>query len=67
MTTGLELKLERTAQRVTGTAVARAMNVSNSRVSAIEAYAVVTPEMAARYRAAIATCVEARTSKEAVA
>jgi transcriptional regulator with XRE-family HTH domain len=67
MTTGLDLKLERTAQRVTGRAVARAMGVSSSRIGHVEASAVVTPDFAARYRAAVATCVQERTSEERVA
>lgn len=65
MVSGLDLKLERTAARVTGTDIARVMGVSKSRVSAVEAYAVVTPEMVVRYRAAIATCVQERTSPAA--
>lgn len=60
--TGLDLKLERVAQRVTGRAIAHAMGVSSSRIGHVEASAVVTHEMAARYRAALATCVEERTS-----
>jgi transcriptional regulator with XRE-family HTH domain len=65
MTTGMDLKLERTAARVTGRALARTMGLSHSRISAVEAYAVVTPEMVARYRAALATCVQQRTSVSA--
>lgn len=64
---GLDLKLERTAKRVKGTEIARAMGVSRSRVGHIEETDLVSPRTAARYRAALATCVEARTSGEAVA
>ena len=60
--TGLDLKLERTAARVTGRAIARAMGVSSSRIGHIEALAVVTPEMVIRYRSALRTCVDERTS-----
>ncbi len=59
---GLALKLERTAERVTGRAIAAAMGVSSSRIGHIEASAFVTPETAARYRAAIRTCIIERTS-----
>jgi len=62
-TTGLDLKLERTAQRVQATAIARTMGVSTSRIGHVEASAVVTPQMAERYRAALATCVQERTSE----
>jgi transcriptional regulator with XRE-family HTH domain len=65
MKSGLDLKLERTAQRVTGRAIARAMGVSSSRIGHVESSAVVTPEMVARYRAALATCVQERTSESA--
>lgn len=61
--TGLTLKLERTASRVTGRAIAQAMGVSSSRVGHIEASAFVTPETAQRYREAVATCVAERTSR----
>lgn len=60
---GLTLKLERTAARITGTAIARAMGVSSSRVGHIEASAYVTPETIARYRRALSTCVADRTSE----
>lgn len=59
---GLDLKLERVAARVTQRAIARAMGVGSTRVSHIEALAVVTPDVVARYRAAIDTCVNERTS-----
>lgn len=65
MTTGLDLKLERVAERVTGRALARTMGVSSSRIGHVEGSAVVTPEMVARYRAALATCVRQRTSSAA--
>lgn len=59
---GLTLKLERVASRLTATSIGRAMGVSNSRIGHIESSAFVTPGTVARYRAAIATCVEERTS-----
>jgi len=61
---GLDLKLERTAQRVTATLIAHTMGVSTSRIGHVEASAVVTAAMVYRYRAALATCIEARTSEE---
>ena len=60
--TGLHLKLERVAQRVTATSIAAVMGVSSSRIGHIEASAFVTPETAQRYRAAVDTCVRERTS-----
>lgn len=63
--TGLNLKLERVAERLTATAVGREMGVSNSRIGHIEASAFVTVETAARYRAAVATCIKRRTSGSA--
>jgi plasmid maintenance system antidote protein VapI len=61
MTTGLDLKLERIGARVPGRAVAQALGVSESRVSHIEAQAVVTPAMVLRYREALAQCRTDRT------
>ena len=55
MTSGLTLKLERTARRAKGMDVARAMNVTSSYISAIEARQVISDDVAARYRAALAT------------
>lgn len=54
--TGLDLKLARVAARVKQRAIGTEMGVSESRVSAIEREAVVTPELAARYLAALDTC-----------
>jgi len=54
--TGLDLKLERTAQRIRVKELALAMGVSQSRVSRIESQAVITDLLAARYRAALRTC-----------
>lgn len=54
-TTGLELKLQRTARRVKVTALAKVMGVQYPRVSQIEAQAVVTQRTAARYLAALST------------
>lgn len=56
--TGLELKLRRTARRVKVTDLGRAMGTGHSRVSQIEAQAVVTQRTAARYLAALATFPE---------
>lgn len=58
-TTGLDLKLERVAQRVKQARVAHFMGVTDSRVSSIEREAVVTPETAARYREALAYAAQA--------
>jgi hypothetical protein len=63
--TGISLKLERVASRVTGRAIAHAMGVSSSRVGHIEASAFVTLETAQRYREAVATCIAERTSRVA--
>lgn len=52
---GLDLKLKRTAQRVRVIDLARVMGVNHSRISQIEATAVVTQRTAARYLAALAT------------
>lgn len=51
--TGIELRLLRTAARVKTRALADSMGVHSSRVSQIEAQAVVTDETAARYRDAL--------------
>jgi hypothetical protein len=69
MTTGMDLKLERTQQRVKARAVANVMGVSPSRIATIEALAEVQPDTAGRYREALGTCVRERTSEsvEAVA
>lgn len=53
--TGLDLKLARTAARVTQVALAERMGVRPQRVSQIEALAVVRPVLADRYVAALAT------------
>jgi plasmid maintenance system antidote protein VapI len=50
---GLDLKVERVRARVTATAVAEAMGVTRQRVSAIEALAVVTEDVAERFRTAM--------------
>lgn len=54
--TGLGLKLARVAQRTKQRQVADAMGVSESRVSAIEREAVVTPETSQRYVDALRIC-----------
>lgn len=55
---GIDLKLRRVALRVGVTDLGRAMGVTHSRVSHIETRAVVTPEAASRYLAALATFVD---------
>lgn len=50
---GLDLKVERIRARITATAVASEMGVTRQRVSAIEALAVVTSDVAERYRGAV--------------
>jgi transcriptional regulator with XRE-family HTH domain len=61
----MDLKLERTAARVQAKQIAEEMGVSRSRIGHIEASAYVTPETAARYRAALDTCTLRRTSAAA--
>jgi DNA-binding transcriptional regulator YiaG len=63
--TGLDLKLQRTAQRVRVVDLARVMGVKHSRVSQVEAQAVVTQRAAARYLAALATFPVVTTNEEA--
>jgi len=55
LTTGLALKLERTARRVRVKELALAMGVSEARVSNIESRDLVTDEAARKYREALAT------------
>jgi len=53
---GLDLRVERTKRRVTVSELARVMGYkTHSRVSQIEATAVVTQQTAAKYLAALAT------------
>ena len=54
-TTGLDLKLERTALRIRTKDLAAAMGVSVARISHLEGQAIVTDDAAAKYRAALAT------------
>lgn len=54
--TGLDLKLARVARRIKQKTLGSAMGVSESRISSIEREAVVTPELAERYLAALDTC-----------
>lgn len=63
--TGLSLKVERTRQRVKATQIADAMGVSKSRVSVIEREQFPSPQIVARYRAALATCAANPTSEAA--
>jgi len=62
-TTGLNLKLRRTACRVRVIDLAARMGVVHSRVSQIEATAVVSNDAAARYLDALATFPEVATSE----
>lgn len=55
MTTGLDLKLERIALRVTGQELSEQMGIHPSSLSRVENSARVTTRMAARYRTALAT------------
>ncbi len=64
--TGLELKLRRVAADVRSTDLARAMGVSQSRISHIERQRIVSEEAAARYVAALATCTT-KTTQDRVA
>jgi len=59
---GLNLKVERVASRVTARRLAIAMGVSPSRISAIEREQFISDAMVARYRAALATCAPSSTS-----
>lgn len=54
-TKGIDLKLKRTAARVTATDLASVMGVKPSRISHIESRALVTDEAARRYLAALET------------
>lgn len=60
-TTGLDLKLARVAARVKQRPLADAMGVSESRVSAIEREAVVSPAIRLRYLDALARAAQAQT------
>lgn len=53
MTTGMDLKVERVRARVTAQRLGETLEVSRQRVSAIEALAVVNPDLADRYREAL--------------
>lgn len=66
-TTGLDLKLERTARRVSVKEMAIAMGVSPARISNIESRHVVTDRAAGRYRAALATLPTVATPRDAEA
>ena len=64
-TTGLDLKVARTAARVKAKQIAASMGVSQSRVAKIEREAVVSDVIARRYREAIDMCSMRRTPAEA--
>lgn len=63
-TTGLDLKLERTARRISVKEMALAMGVSAARISNIESRHVVTDRAASRYREALATLPTVTTSQD---
>ena len=62
-TTGLHLKITRTARRVRVIDLAARMGVVHSRVSQIEATAVVSDDAAARYLEALETFPDVATSE----
>lgn len=64
MHSGLDLKLRRVARRVTVTDLARALGKHRSRVSQIEATAVVTERAAGQYLAALATFPDVESRRE---
>ena len=66
MTSGMDLKLARTAARIKGTELAAELGVSGGAVTNTEARAIVSAEQAARYMAAI-EAIEARRKREAIA
>ena len=64
--TGMELKLRRVSARIKGVALAEAMGVTSSRITAIEKEAVVTPETQQRYLDALDTLTHVRNVEVAV-
>lgn len=64
-TTGLNLKLLRTAARLRQYHIGNVMGVSASRIAAIERESVVTVETERRYLAALAMCRTSSTPAEA--
>lgn len=62
--TGLGLKVERVSRRVKANALAEAMGISKSRVSAIEREGFPSDEIVSRYRAALDTCAPSPTSQD---
>ena len=60
MPQGLELKLERVAAQVQVQQIARAMGLTDGRISKIERADRLDPKTVARYRAALATCATSR-------
>jgi hypothetical protein len=63
--TGLTLKVERVSRRVKANRLAQSMGVSPSRVNAIEREQFPTPEVVARYVAALDTCAASPTKDAA--
>jgi transcriptional regulator with XRE-family HTH domain len=64
--TGIELKVRRVAARVKAYELAEAMDVSPSRVSALEREAEITSTAAERYLAALETLQEVRNAAVAL-
>ena len=62
--TGKELRRKRESAGVKQWEVASAMRVASSRVSQIEALAVVTDDTTERYQAALGACLVAKTAPE---
>lgn len=60
MQTGMDLKLARVAARVKSTELARAMGVSVSRITRIEAQPTVTERLAERYMTALEAVRQAK-------
>lgn len=65
MTSGLDLKVARTRERVKAKAIAEAMGVSQSRVAKIEREAVISAEIVKRYLEAVELCRTPGTSETA--
>lgn len=67
MTSGLDLKLARTRERLKAKTIAEAMGISQSRIAHIEREAVVSTEMTTRYLNAVAQCRTLGTSEGSAA
>jgi len=67
MATGMDLRLERVAQRVKLQDLAERMGRSRATIHRYEGQAVVDPDAAAEYRRALATFAEPANTEEAAA